>query len=238
MKLVGLHIYGYGKFIDFRMEEFSSLHVLFGENEAGKSTIMSFIHSILFGFPTKHQSVLRYEPKTHSAYGGRLTVITKQFGEVVIERVQGNKSAGEVSVSLEDGTIGDEALLDLILGGIDKTMFQSIFSFNIHGLQEVQRLKGEEIGRYLIAAGTVGTDVLLHAEQQLQKELDRLFRPSGRKPILNEQLKLIRENEKELKIAMQQNARYQSLHLEKRRQTEKAADAKVSWKRQKANFKL
>ena len=140
-------------------------------------------------FP-KHQSVLRYEPKTHSADGGRLTVITKQFGEVVIERVQGNKSAGEVTVSLEDGTIGDEALLDLILGGIDKTMFQSIFSFNIHGLQEVQRLKGEEIGRYLIAAGTVGTDVLLHAEQQLQKELDRLFQAEWQKANIERTIKI------------------------------------------------
>ncbi|MBS4177515.1 ATP-binding protein [Lederbergia citrea] len=214
MKLKSLHIYGYGKLIDFQIREVSSLQIIYGENEAGKSTIMSFIHSILFGFPSKQQAILRYEPKRHSAYGGRLILETSTHGEVVIERVKG-KSSGDVSIILEDGTRGGEELLSNLLEGMDKAMYQSIFSFNLHGLQEVQRIKGDEIGRYLIAAGTIGTDMLLSAEQLFQKELDQLFKPSGRKPRLNEQIKVLREQEKELKNAKQQNAQYEAILLKK-----------------------
>ncbi|MFK4998226.1 hypothetical protein ACI2OX_15375 [Bacillus sp. N9] len=41
-------------------------------------------------------------------------------------------------------------------------------------------LKENDIGRYLVAAGTIGTDVLFHAEQQLQKEQDVLFKPGAK----------------------------------------------------------
>lgn len=213
LKITSMHIYGYGKLVDFHIDHLSKLQVFFGENEAGKSTLMSFIHSVLFGFPTKQQAALRYEPKSHSSYGGRL-ILETDCGEVIVERVKG-KSSGDVKVILEDGTLGGEELLAQLLENMDKLMFQSIFSFNLQGLQEVHRLKGEDIGKYLVAAGTVGTDTLLHTEQQLQRELDQLFKPNGRKPKLNERIRELREKEKELNLAKQQNARYESLQMER-----------------------
>ena len=78
MQIKSLHIYGFGKFIDYRIEDLASLQVIYGENEAGKSTIMAFIHCILFGFPSRQQAILRYEPKAHSAYGGKITFRNKR----------------------------------------------------------------------------------------------------------------------------------------------------------------
>lgn len=210
MRLKQIHIYGYGKLNDIKLDNLSDMQLFYGENEAGKSTIMSFIHSILFGFPTLQQSELRYEPKTHSSYGGKLVLETDGFGEVVIERVKG-KAAGDVTVLLEDGAVEAEEFLPQLQHGTDKTMYRSIFSFDLQGLQEIQRLKEEEIGKYLIAAGTVGTDDLLRVEQQLQKELDQLFKPGGRKPILNEQLKNLRRQEQQLKKAKKESTLYESL---------------------------
>ena len=139
---------------------------------------------------------------------------TKDDGLVTVERVNG-KSAGEVFIMLEDGRSGDDALLSEIIQGMDRTMYENIFSFNLHGLQEVHRLKDEEITRYLIAIGTLGTDKLFHTEQVLQKELDQLFKPNGRKPLLNEQLNILREADKALKIAKHQNAEYESILIKK-----------------------
>lgn len=210
MKLKTIHIYGYGKFVDFRIDDLTQLQLIFGENEAGKSTIMSFIHSVLFGFPQRQHSELRYEPKFHSAYGGQIIIESSRYGEVMIERIKG-KSSGDVTVKLADGTIGNDELLEKLLAGMDKWMYQSIFSFNLEGLQEVQRLKGEAIGRYLLAAGTVGTDLLVNEEERLQKEAEQLFKPNGRKPKLNELLNSLREQEQVLKKAKQQNNEYESL---------------------------
>ena len=88
MKIEEIYIYGYGKFENVKFSNLHNQQVFYGENEAGKSTIMSFIHSILFGFPTKQQTELRYEPKKGAKYGGQLTVFFPGKGKTVIERVK------------------------------------------------------------------------------------------------------------------------------------------------------
>ncbi|MBU8880020.1 AAA family ATPase [Bacillus sp. FJAT-29790] len=207
MKITDLHIYGYGKLSDLKISSLQDLQVIYGENEAGKSTIMAFIHSILFGFPTKQQSELRYEPKEGAKYGGRLTAIFPERGRAVIERVKG-KASGDVSVHLEDGTRGDEELLTDLLHDVDKSRYQSIFSFNIHGLQNVHQMKSEELGKFLFSAGALGTDQLLRAESTIQKELENRFKPNGKKPSINEKLKEIKLLHEELKKAKLHNEQY------------------------------
>lgn len=207
VKIKEIYIYGYGKLTDFHFPSVTSLQVIFGENEAGKSTLMSFIHSILFGFPTKQQSELRYEPKNSGKYGGRLVLETKDHGEVTVERIRG-KAVGDVTVTLANGTVGSDELLRQILNGMDRRMYQSIFSFNIHGIQDVARMKGEDISRYLLAAGTFGTDTLMNVEQHLQKEQDVLFKPSGRKPEINQMLDQLKEKDAELKKGKKLNESY------------------------------
>lgn len=210
MQIIEVHIYGYGKLEDYHLSSLNRFQVFYGENEAGKSTIMSFIHSILFGFPPKQSQELRYEPKNHSKYGGRLKAVFPEAGTAVIERVKG-KAAGDVTVTLEDGTIGGEELLKDLLGRIDKTIFQAIFSFSVHGLQDIHSMKGDELGRYLFSAGTLGTDKLFHTESRLQKEMEQRFKPGGKKPLLNEKLKELREAQASLKNAEMQNDRYSLL---------------------------
>lgn len=214
MIITDIHIYGYGKLTDFMLSDIQSLQVIYGENEAGKSTIMSFIHSILFGFPAKTQSELRYEPKEGAKYGGRLTAVFPDRGKAVIERVKG-KASGDVNVLLEDGTRGGEELLSELLHHIDKNLFQSIFSFNIHGLQNVNQMKGEDLGRYLFSAGSLGTDHLVIAENILQKELESRFKPNGKKPSLNVKLKEMKQLHRDLKKAEQKNEQYWVLLHEK-----------------------
>src|SRR3954463_7203090 len=105
MRITEIYIYGYGKFEDVKFSNLHSQQVFYGENEAGKSTIMAFIHSILFGFPTKQQSELRYEPKHGTKYGGKLKIYHEHLGYAVIERVKG-KAAGAVKIIMDNGRIG------------------------------------------------------------------------------------------------------------------------------------
>ena len=72
MKIMEIYIYGYGKFEDVKFSNLHNQQVFYGENEAGKSTIMSFIHSILFGFPTKQQMNYAMNPKKELNMAGNL----------------------------------------------------------------------------------------------------------------------------------------------------------------------
>ncbi len=206
LKINEIHIYGYGKLEDFNVRNLDDLNIFYGENEAGKSTIMSFIHSVLFGFPTRQQSELRYEPKKLAKYGGQL-IVTFPSGKTVIERVKG-KSTGDVKVLMEDGTQGGEELLKELLSNMDKSLFQSIFSFNLHGLQNIQQMKNEDLGKFLFSTGTLGTDRLLATENFLQKRLDALYKQSGKKPLINEKLTEIKLLSQDLKKAEQHNDQY------------------------------
>ncbi|WP_064091732.1 ATP-binding protein [Rossellomorea aquimaris] len=206
MRLVELHIYGYGK-IENKRFNLENVQLIYGENEAGKSTIMSFIHSILFGFPTKQQSQLRLEPKTSSEYGGKMICEVVGHGMVTIERIKG-KASGDVTVSFEDGRIEGEETLQELVGRMDKTTYQNIFSFNLEGLQNIHRLKKEELNRYLFSAGSTGTDLLLQLEQHWQKERERLFKKSGRKPFINQALNELKSLEKQVKEAKGKNEQY------------------------------
>ena len=49
MKILSLHIDGFGKLNDLDLSFEDGLNVLYGKNEAGKSTLHTFIRGMLFG---------------------------------------------------------------------------------------------------------------------------------------------------------------------------------------------
>lgn len=232
MRIKTITIYGYGKLENVTYNLDADLQVFYGENEAGKSTIMSFIHSILFGFPLKIQTELRYEPRMQHKYGGKLTIWFPEYGIATIERVKG-KAAGDVTVILENGRKGQEELLGELLQGVDKGLYQSIFSFNLDGLQNIHGLKSEEIGRFMFSTGVIGSDLIARTDNELQKELDSRFRPNGKKPVLNELLTSLKEAHQQLKSAEKTNEQYSEL-LKKREELAEelttAEDSAVSLK--------
>lgn len=223
MRITSIDIVGYGKWSDAHFNNIADFQVIFGENEAGKSTIMAFIHSILFGFPTRQQSIPRMEPKNGGPYGGRLTLEDTRLGNVIIERLKG-KATGDVRIYYGDGQIAGEESLSEIIGEIDRNTFEAIFSFDIHGLQNIHQWKKKEFEKYLLATGTTGSDALLKTAETLQKKLDALFKPSGRNPVINQQLKKVKESQQAFQEAKKQNTKYELLLAEKEaeiaRQTE------------------
>jgi uncharacterized protein YhaN len=206
-----LMIYGYGKFENqsFKLGD-SQLQIIYGENEAGKSTIMSFIHSILFGFPTKQQTENRYEPKIGTAYGGYLVIRTEDHNRIKIERTPG-KAGGVVNVELMDGSVHHEDFLQTLLGGVDRETYRSIFSFDIHGLQQIQKMNSDQIGKFLFLSSIYGADALFTIEHTLLKQQEMLFKPSGKRPTLNEALSKLKESNGQILEAKRKNNEYQQL---------------------------
>ncbi|WP_078548965.1 ATP-binding protein [Litchfieldia alkalitelluris] len=211
MKIVGIEVYGFGKFQSLELGNLSQeIQVFYGQNEAGKSTLMSFITHILFGFPTKQQPEQRYIPKQSDRYGGRLTILTEEYGTLTVERLPG-KAVGDVVIIMPDGSVKNEEFLERLLRGMDKQFFQNIYSFNVHGLQGIHRIGPDDLGRFLFSSGAVGTDALLTINRELDKELEALFKPSGRKPLLNTELTHLKENHQKVQKLQEKNQTYHSL---------------------------
>lgn len=213
MKITKLVIYGYGKWIDTEFSVSEDWHLFYGPNEAGKSTLMSFIHSILFGFPKRHSSSLRYEPKESSRYGGKVILLDERFGEVTVERISG-KVTGDVSVTLEDGTQGGEAILDTLLYHKKRHFYESIYTFNLKGVEETSSMSKDQLNRFFLSTGSLGSEQFLKLSDSYKQKAGALFKPTGRKPVINQLQGKLAEVNRQVSKARERNAQYTVLRDE------------------------
>ena len=80
MKIIKIHIDGFGRLHGFDIEPDGKLTVFFGHNEAGKTTLHLFIRSMFYGASTKKRLGLKsvYERmrpwKNPEKYGGNMEI--------------------------------------------------------------------------------------------------------------------------------------------------------------------
>ena len=94
MKIEELYLAGFGRFSNKRIVLQDGLNLIFGENEAGKTTLQHFIVGMLYGFfvPTARRKTYtedyaRYEPwNSDATYGGTL-ICSKNERRYRIQRV-------------------------------------------------------------------------------------------------------------------------------------------------------
>ncbi|WP_448950242.1 AAA family ATPase [Labrys neptuniae] len=172
MKLTRLDLDRYGPFtgtrLDFRPD--ADLHIVYGPNEAGKSSALSAITDLLYGFEPrspvnfKHRyEDLRIGAELKRADGGVLRFWRRK-------RLKHSLTDGE-DAPLDDG------LLEPLLSGISREVFQAAFGLDQAGLREGARqmLAAEgEVGESLFAAAS-GLKTLVSVRSGLEGEADGLF---------------------------------------------------------------
>ncbi|WP_239615296.1 AAA family ATPase [Cohnella mopanensis] len=191
-----LHVEGYGALQGVKLELEAPVSVLYGPNEAGKSTLLRFVRSMLYGFPTRKEPVERGEPVFGGRHGGRLLLTDKNGSEWTMERFA--ERGGEVTLRDHSGlerNIGQAEWQRMMLGGISERTFKQLFSVSLNELHELRTLQGEEIGNYLYHAGLAGGSAVTSARRQIGNEMDRLFRPKGTTQEMNRLLSAIKEIE-------------------------------------------
>ncbi|AMQ73440.1 MULTISPECIES: ATP-binding protein [Bacillus amyloliquefaciens group] len=225
MKITAMHIYQYGKFSDriFQLSD-SPVQVIYGLNEAGKTTLMSFIKSVLFGFPKSK----KYEPKNGGVYGGAVELKHDDHGAVKIERTKG--AAEKVRVYTASGEIKDGEWLKQLLSDTDRALYEAIYSFDVFGLQEIQAFNRDKIGEFLLYSSLFGSEAAAKLDGRLAKELDRMYKPNGRNPRLNQELDTLKRLSAQLKQAEAAEAGYHSLLEEKKSAGGRLQDAEARLK--------
>ncbi len=136
MKFIDLHINGFGKFHDRTISFDDGLNIIYGRNEAGKSTIHTFIRGMLYGIQpqrgraSKNDLYSKYEPWVNSSeYGGTLRLEYNDH----IYRIERNFNKANRSLSIVDETLGLEekdpqAFLDEVLCGLTETAYTNTIS--------------------------------------------------------------------------------------------------------------
>ncbi|KRL03180.1 ATP-binding protein [Liquorilactobacillus capillatus] len=188
MKIIAVKIYGFGKWSNVSFDLQQNLKFIYGDNEAGKTTLRTFITSILFGFATKRTPVEQYYPKDGSKYGGALT-IENDDGQFVIERVKGSHGGKVTLTEVKTGKQWPASFLEKWLGPVTLKIYNEIYCFDQDSLHLIGLLQPEELEKSLLSVGTSGSQKIFEIQAIIQKKADELYKPSGRVPLLNKLLK-------------------------------------------------
>lgn len=191
MRIREIRVEGFGGLHNRTVELHGPMTVLYGPNEAGKSTLLHLIRAVLFGFPSRQSGLERFEPAKGGIHGGSLVLEPEPGSLVRVFRRSGDAaaaggrgripSAGLVTVTLPDGREGGEELLRELLGGVTAEQFRNLFAFTLTELQALHTLTSEELGGFLHSAGLgVRASLVRETEKRLVQELESRFRPKGR----------------------------------------------------------
>lgn len=202
-----LRVDGFGALRDVSVCFDKPVTVVCGPNEAGKSTLIRFLRSMLYGFPTRKEPVERGEPVHGGRHGGSIVVRTRDGRELLAERYADAGGAGRRTAG--GLTVRDDRGLELgwsqqewerqVLGGVSERLFRQLFAMSLDELHELMTLQGEEVGNFLYHSGLAGGAALADARRKLAAEMDRLYRPKGSTQEMNRLLASIKEAEAELR---------------------------------------
>ena len=136
MKLLELHIDGFGKFHDRTISFKDGINIIYGKNEAGKSTLHTFIRGMLFGIErgrgraAKNDTYSKFEPWENSGtYEGWLRL--EKDG--TIYRIERRFRKDNKSLKVINETRGHEeeatpAFMNELLGGLNETTYNNTIS--------------------------------------------------------------------------------------------------------------
>jgi uncharacterized protein YhaN len=200
MKILQLKLLAFGPFTDLVLElrkGQEGLNVIYGPNEAGKSSALRGLRQLLYGIPPRSSDDFVH-PYSRLRIGGEL----RRSDGAVLDFIR-RKGTVNTLRAADDARVIDERELRTFLGGVDGDLFETMFGINhsnlVRGGEEIIH-GGGEVGRILFAAGS-GISDLRKVHEGLQAEAEGLFKPAGQRPKINEAIVMLREKQKSLREA-------------------------------------
>ena len=199
MRIDRLDLIAYGPFSDKSLnlsDGVSGLHLIYGDNEAGKSTSLRALIVWLFGIPTiTNDNYLHSNP--HLRIGGKLRL----SGGEEIEFVRRKGKKGTLLEPGTDAPLDNSVLSPFLPVGMDENLFTKLYGIDHDGLvaggQELLNQSGD-LGQALFSAA-VGTASLREILSDLQTGAEELFKPRASKKLVNRAISSFKEAQKRIK---------------------------------------
>lgn len=221
MWIESLHVDGFGVLHDLTLDGLPNGLILFlGENESGKTTLMEFIRSLLFGLPRPGNG---YPPLRGGRYGGRMRVIMQDGRRFLIER------DGRQATLCEEGGIPERGEPSRrLVPGFDRETYRRIFAVGLQDLQGLSILTEEGVrGRLFSASAGLGSASLAEAMRWLDGHMGNLVSQRTSKRHLNQVLAELDRLENEYQQIRGRSGEYARLQAELARVEAEVANAKA-----------
>ena len=238
MKILRIDLRAFGPFTDVSLDLAAGnegFHLVYGLNEAGKSSALRALRNLLYGIPGNTADDFLHN-KPSMRIGAALACRDGRQLEII--RRKGNKGT---LLSPDEKEPLDEAVLHAFLGGCDQAQFETMFGIDHAGLiaggQDIIRGQGD-IGHVLFAAGA-GISDLRTIRNNLEKQAEDLFSPRGLKPAVNQALTELHKAEKKVRDSRLPSSEWQTHKAaldDAARQLEKTEEKLSDLSRQKSRL--
>ncbi|HND54135.1 MAG TPA: AAA family ATPase, partial [Pirellulaceae bacterium] len=184
MKITDVRIDGFGVWSNLSVHRLDGeTTVFYGPNEAGKTTLMQFIRTMLYGFSRERRQ--RYLPPVHGGRPGGLLHVTALHGDFAVQRHirldDAPESLGDLQLLDDGGTPLGTHQLSSILGGVDESIFTNVFAIGLREMQELGALNDSAAADHLYKL-TSGLDrvSLIDVVRDLGSSREKIFAEDGR----------------------------------------------------------
>jgi len=208
VKILRLDLPAFGPFTDASLNlspGTDGLHLIYGDNEAGKSSTLRALRQMFFGIPSKSADNFVH-PYPKLRVGGLLRC--RDGTELEFFRRKGIKNTLRAA---DDKTPLEDRALRAFLGGVDESQFSTMFGIDHHSLvsggQEIVQGRGE-VGHVLFAAGA-GIADLRAVQARLEQDAGKLFSPRGKNPAINARVEALKQARRELRDAQLPSTEWQ-----------------------------
>ena len=195
MKIRQLHINRFGHFNECDLVfPGDGLQVIYGPNEAGKTTLLEFLRGLLFDFPARTP----YDFGGHGEMAGVATLELKDGRSVELRRRKGTKDKVAIKLDGQATELNDAGWFRM-LDHADRGLFESVFAFGLDQLSQGEAsLKHASLQSALFGGGG-GTSSPDKVITELSRQADELFKKGGSKPAINALLAELKKLSKEIK---------------------------------------
>ncbi|MDB5390376.1 MAG: hypothetical protein JWM11_6022 [Planctomycetaceae bacterium] len=164
MRMTDIQVERFGVWRDLHLPlPQAGLNILYGPNEAGKSTLMRFVRAMLYGFSTGKPA-----PGQAQISAGRGAMDIEHEGRKYrIQRDYNPHTRGDVSVISLDARPAPSNLVELILNGVEEPIFEKVFAVGLREIQELGTLQDGEVADriYGLTLGPDGQKLINSAER-------------------------------------------------------------------------
>ncbi|MFH2002865.1 MAG: AAA family ATPase [Planctomycetota bacterium] len=153
MKVSGWEIDNFGVLSDYSVHDLPpGITVFLGPNESGKSTLLGYLRSMIFGFSGlrgKRKQKNLYPAIREGRHGGRLFIETDE-GLFTLDRTL--QKPVSFTLTRPDGSCGTESDLQQLLGSMDRMVYETVFAFSLDELAVLKTLNTEGVGDKIFSA--------------------------------------------------------------------------------------
>ena len=150
MKITDIRIDGFGVWHDLKLTDLSPrVTAFYGANEAGKTTLLQFTRSVLYGMSPERRS--RYLPPVNGGLPGGSLGLMEDGRQLDVSRIadRGADDVGLVQITTPDGHANGDRLLREALVDIDEPTYNNIFAIGLSEIQTLGTLDGSQAAEWL-----------------------------------------------------------------------------------------